>query len=90
MVPCNSAHVSLNDDLWEGTGHRDSAGWMTEESGVSGDIGPGAWKRCGHSRRATLGCSCLWGLTPSMCPPCHALGPSSPVGLRAVEDSPEF
>lgn len=34
--------------------------------------------------------SCVWGLTPLMCPPCHALGLSSPVGLEAVEDDPEF
>lgn len=54
---------------------------------------PGARKRCGRSR-AILGGpsegSCVWGLTPSMCPPCQASGPSSPVGLVAVEDSLEF
>lgn len=30
------------------------------------------------------------GSHPSMCPPCHSLGPSSPVGLGAIEDGLEF
>lgn len=34
--------------------------------------------------------SCVWGLTPLLCPPFHALGPSSPVGLETVEDGPKF
>lgn len=41
MAPCNSAHVSLNVDLWEGTGHRDC--WLDDrgDGGVWGYVARG-------------------------------------------------
>lgn len=92
------AHVSLRADLWEGTGPRDSAGWMTGESRVPRGYTAGAQNRCGHSCRTTLGGSsdkppvqaCSWGLTSPHDHPCYALGCSSPVGFKAVKDGLEF